>query len=286
MLKTALKPRWIAALVLALAVATVFVLLSQWQFSASKSDAPPPTSQTETVRPLTESFKPGVPMLATEADQMVTFEGRFDPSHQVLVHDRLNEGDKGYWVVTGFTVADAPKLDGEAVMIPVVRGWVADPADATAAPEGEATVVGRLLPSEAPEAEHPVPGQVPTLSVAQLINLWDMPSYSAFVTATDLTVGGEDLGDGTAGTQMRGVVVGAQPQETPVNWMNVFYAVEWVVFAGFAIFLWWRLVADDYRRTLEEQEFAAAEARYRAGLDVGGTQDGAPNGAPRNEVSP
>jgi hypothetical protein len=26
-----------------------------------------------------------------------------------------------------------------------------------------------------------------------------------------------------------------------------------VVFAGFALFIWWRLVKDDYRRDLEEQ---------------------------------
>ncbi|EMY35454.1 hypothetical protein D477_004027 [Arthrobacter crystallopoietes BAB-32] len=285
-MKTALKPRWIAALVLALAIATVFVLLSQWQFSASRSEAPPPPSQTETVRPLTESFQPGTPMAASEADQMVSFSGRFRPQDQVLVQDRLHEGDNGYWVVTGFAVDGAPQLDGEDVMIPVVRGWIADPADATAAPEGEATVVGRLLPTEAPAAERPVPGQVPTLSVAELINLWDAPSYSGFVTATALTVAGEDLGDGTAGTDLRPVVVGAQPQETPINWMNVFYAVEWVVFAGFAIFLWWRLVADDYRRTLEDEEFAAAEARYQAGQDAGDEQDGASTNAPRNEVSP
>jgi hypothetical protein len=28
--------------------------------------------------------------------------------------------------------------------------------------------------------------------------------------------------------------------------------VEWVVFAGFALFIWWRLVKDDYRRDLED----------------------------------
>jgi len=45
--------------------------------------------------------------------------------------------------------------------------------------------------------------------------------------------------------------------------MNVFYAVEWVVFAGFAFFLWWRLVADDHRRTLEARE--EAENQTQAG---------------------
>jgi len=30
--------------------------------------------------------------------------------------------------------------------------------------------------------------------------------------------------------------------------------VEWIVFAGFALFIWWRLVKDDYQRSLEDQE--------------------------------
>ena len=27
--------------------------------------------------------------------------------------------------------------------------------------------------------------------------------------------------------------------EVELNWVNLFYAAEWVVFAGFAIFLWY-----------------------------------------------
>lgn len=277
MLKTALKPRWIAALVLALVVSTVFVLLSQWQFSASQNESPPPPGQTETVQPLIEVFEPGTPMHMSQADQMVSLDGRFRPADQVLVQTRLQDGEEGYWVVTAFTVDGAPEQNGEEVLIPVVRGWVADPADATTAPEGETTVVGRLLPTEAPVPGQTPPGEVPTLSVAELINLWNAPAYAGFVVGTDFTVAGEDLGTATAGTAMEPVVVDPQPQETPVNWMNIFYAVEWVVFAGFAIFLWWRLVADDYRRTLEDEEFAAEEARYLAGLQ-GGTDK-------NNEVS-
>jgi hypothetical protein len=29
-----------------------------------------------------------------------------------------------------------------------------------------------------------------------------------------------------------------------VNWLTLFYALEWALFAGFAVFLWWRLVED------------------------------------------
>ena len=247
MLKTALQPRWIAGLLFALAISTAFVLLSQWQFSSAETEESAAPRATEDVLPLAEAFTPGKPIFESEADQMVSFTGSFEPEKSVIVDQRLQDGEEGYWVVTAFKVDGAPS--GE--VIPVVRGWVEDPDDAEPAPEGAAAVVGRLLPSEAPVAQTPVEGRVPTLSTAELVNLWDTPSYSAFVTAHELTV------DGTAPEtgSMQPVLVDAQPDETPVNWLNIFYALEWIVFAGFSVFLWWRLVADDYQRSLEDDEY-------------------------------
>ena len=246
MLKTALQLRWIAALLLALAISTVFVLLSQWQFSTAESELPPSTDRTETVRPLTEIFTPGVELYGTTADQMVSMTGSFRTDDTVLIDNRLYDGDKGYWVVTAFTVDGAPN---DAV-ISVVRGWVAEPGDAVPAPEGEASVTGRLLPPEAPIPEPIEDGILPSLASAELINVWDTPGYSAFVTADEITVNGEAADAGN----MQVVDVQAQPQETSVNWMNIFYAIEWVVFAGFSVFLWWRLVADAHRRSLEDDD--------------------------------
>ncbi|KAD4060390.1 SURF1 family protein [Arthrobacter yangruifuii] len=247
MLKTALQPRWIAGLLFALVLSTVFVLLSQWQFSSAESgDAGEPRA-TEEVRPLTEAFTPGKPMYETEADQMVSFTGSFDPDKSVLVEQRLQDGETGYWAVTAFNVDGAPS--GE--FIPVVRGWVPDPDDVSPVPTGDAAVVGRLLPSEAPLAATPEEGRVSALSTAELINLWDAPAYSAFVTASEITVDGSPVDSGS----MEPVQVSAQPEDTPVNWLNIFYALEWIVFAGFSVFLWWRLVADEYQRSLEDDEY-------------------------------
>ncbi|WP_237687380.1 SURF1 family protein [Arthrobacter jiangjiafuii] len=246
MLKTALQPRWIAGLLFALAISTVFVFLSQWQFSTAESDLPPSSSATEEVRPLTEVFTPGVELYGTTADQMVSMTGTFRAEDTVLIDNRLYDGDEGYWVVTALAVDGAP----DGAVMPVVRGWIADPADLAPAPEGQVDVVGRLLPPEAPLPEPAADGILPSLASSELINVWDTPGYAAFVTADEITVNGEAANSGG----MRVVDVGAQPQETTVNWMNIFYALEWVVFAGFSVFLWWRLVADAYRRSLEDDD--------------------------------
>ena len=251
MLKTALKPRWILSLIFAMAIAALFVLLSQWQFSRSQDSAPPPPSTTEQVQPLTTVFQPGVPMTAGVADQMVRMEGRFLPDTRVLVQGRLQEDRDGFWVVSAFEVAESGR---SVAVLPVVHGWIPDAESASRVPEhvGEAVVEGRLLPTEAPVVQRPVPGQVPTLSVAQLINVWDVPAvYSGFVVSFETVLDGSTV---QPEAPLEAVRVGPQPQETPVNWLNIFYAVEWFVFAGFAFFLWWRLVADDHRRTLEEEQ--------------------------------
>lgn len=246
MLKTALQPRWIAGLLLALAVSTVFVLLSEWQFSAAENEGAPPVADTEQVRPLTEVFTPGVPLYASQADQIVTFTGSFQPEDQVLIDNRLLDGEEGYWVVTAFDVDGAP----DEAAIPVVRGWTEDASAAGTAPVGEVTITGRLLPPEAPIAG-PVPdGTIAALSSAELGNIWDEQLYSAFVTAHETLVDGVPAESG-----LETVTVAPQPQETTINWLNIFYAVEWVVFAGFAVFLWWRLLADSYQRSLEEDEY-------------------------------
>jgi cytochrome oxidase assembly protein ShyY1 len=272
-LKTALRPAWIAGLILALVVSGIFVLLGKWQMDNAAS-APPPLTQTETPVPLTGHFQPGTAMFGTQADQVVTMTGRFVPGTDVFVHPRLQGEREGYWAVTAFAVDGAPADE----VIPVVRGWTDDPAETDPAPEGQLHVTGRLMPAEGPQPEgmeRTEHGYVlANLSSAELINLWDIPSYAGFVVAFDVLAGGgpddgagqdagaagaagadgREVGAMSAGGELEPVTVGAQPQETTYNWMNIFYAVEWLVFAGFALYLWWRFLRDDVNREREEEQ--------------------------------
>lgn len=252
-LKTAVKPKWIAALVFALAVAAVFVLLSQWQFSRSTQTGVAPPSVTEKVQPLLKTIQPGRPLLGSEEGQLVTATGHFDASKQVVVQSRMQDGKSGFWVVTAFVVDGAAKLTGQAatdeVVIPVARGWIPDAAAAKAPPAGTVALEGRLLNSEGPVLDKNLPGgQVSALSSAELTNLWQTTTYAAFVVSYQEQVAGNDVGAAASHGDLVRITVTATDQNGKVNWLNIFYAVEWVVFAGFAVFMWWRLVADDYRR--------------------------------------
>ena len=258
MLKTALKPRWIAGLVFAIVVSGVFVLLSQWQFGRSTQPEVTVSATTEEPKSLTTVLQPGDFFPGSVADQVVTATGSYDPQKQVLVPGRLNDGATGYWIVSALAVNDAPVLTGAGASpqtwIPVARGWVADAAQAGAPPSGTIELTGRLLPSEAPlPGTAPEPGRATAVSVAELINAWEVSSYPGFVAATSETAAGTDVSAAAVNGDLKPLNIGPQPPAQQVNWLNLFYSVEWIVFAGFALFIWWRMVKDDYRRDLEDE---------------------------------
>ena len=131
---------------------------------------------------------------------------------------------------------------------------MADPDDAGAPPSGAVQLTGRLHAVRIAAAETaPGPGRATAVSVAELINDWDVSSYPGFIAATSEVAGGSDLGAAADGGDLKPLNIGPQPPAQKVNWLNLFYSLEWVVFAGFALFIWWRLVKDDYRRDLEEE---------------------------------
>ena len=197
-------------LVLALVLATVFVVLSTWQFGQSTTETGQTPQDTENPVPLTEIYEPGTAISIEQADRIVELSGKFVEDTQIMVSERLRDGEEGYWAVAAFAVDGSPSDE----VIPVVRGWsethdgVGDP------PSGPLELQGRLLPTEAPgdtPRDEPV-GVLPTLSVAELINLWDVDSYSGFV----VDFSEEAMGD----SPLEPIWVGPQPEGEEINWLN------------------------------------------------------------------
>ncbi len=213
----------------AIAISGVFVLLSQWQFGRSTQAEAPVSTTTEDTRQLTSVLQPGGFFPGSVADQIVSATGSYDPQKQVLVPGRLNDGAKGYWIVSAFAVKDAPVLKGAGATpqtwIPVARGWVADPADAVAPPSGTIELTGRLLPSESPLPHtDPGPGRASAVSVAELINDWNVSSYPGFVAARTELSGGTDVGASATSSAVKPLLIGPQPPAQQVNWLNLFYS--------------------------------------------------------------
>ncbi|MDH6277644.1 surfeit locus 1 family protein [Aurantimicrobium minutum] len=252
MLRTALKVRWIAFLLLVMGAAAAFAWLGQWQLERAIIASQPVDAESETIIPLVELQEPGIAPSEIASGHMTEVTGYLYPDSYTVLTGRLNYGEAGYWLVGRFLTEEGS--------LPIALGWAADEAtvlavqdELNAAPSSEpAVVTGRFMPTEAPVVPEGEQGPFveSTLSVASLVNLWPDfagPVYEGYLVADDAPAGLD-------------VIESIPPMnEGSVNWLNIFYAVEWVVFAGFAFFIWWRLVKDAYERELEEKALLEAK---------------------------
>ncbi|MEV7732401.1 SURF1 family protein [Streptomyces sp. NPDC088921] len=231
-----LTPRWFGINVFVLLAIPFCIFMGSWQLSrfedrmtASRdAEQQVTTDAREVARPLAELL----PVDKATSGKQATATGRYD--RQLLVPDRQLDDRDGYYVLTLL------RTDGGKAL-PVVRGWLPgtpDPAKAPAAPKGEVTVTGALQASETPgdngvSAQGGLPaGQTSAISAASLINLVPYGVYDAWVT----------LNTGDSGMT---AVPATAPADSGLDlkaFQNLGYTGEWFVFAGFVVFMWFRLL--------------------------------------------
>ncbi|MBT2474630.1 SURF1 family protein [Microbacterium sp. ISL-103] len=245
-----LRGRWIGMLVLCLVVAGVFAWLGQWQLERAIDTDPPPAGVTEQVRPLADVVEPGAYLPEPLVGQKVETSGTWIADDFLVVSSRFNDDVEGYWVTGQLRVA-------ERTSIAVAIGWTADRAVAEAAVEklnagdAEASITGRVISDEGPSVPpKDDPQRMDRMSTAALLSHWHdtdaLDVYRPYLASTTAQAGLTDISSP------------APEEQSPVNWLNVFYAVEWAIFAGFAFYLWYRLAKDAWEREVEEFDDAHA----------------------------
>ncbi|MFF0161748.1 SURF1 family protein [Streptomyces sp. NPDC005263] len=231
-----LTPRWWGINVFVLLAIPFCVFMGSWQLSRFEgrmqdqrsAETQAATSAREAARPLSEML----PVDKATSGRQVTATGRY--GKQLLIPGRELDDRDGYYVLTLL------RVDGGKAL-PVVRGWLPgspDPAKVPAAPRGEVTVTGALQASETPgdngvSAQGGLPaGQTAAISAASLVNLVPYDVYDAWVTLTRADSG-------------MTAVPAAAPADTGLDlkaFQNLGYTGEWFVFAGFVVFMWFRLL--------------------------------------------
>ena len=218
--------KWIGLSILALAVIAAFGVLSAWQWQRAQRD-----EVVASAVPAGEVFVAGDPLAASSYGTVVSASGTYDSAHQVVVV----HGNGTFWVVTPLQPSS-----GEA--IPVARATVTsldDPAVADVT-SGIVTVTGVAQPYEGD------PGTPSTLPVGQTERL----------TASGLALPYPAAGGWIAlQSQTPAAAVAAAPVLPPVTQQaggnlrlqNASYAVQWLLFAGFVVFFWARMLRDDLR---------------------------------------
>lgn len=241
-----LRGRWIGMLLLCLVVAGVFAWLGQWQLERAIDTDPPPAGATEQVRPLSEVIEPGEYLAEPLVGQRVETSGTWIADDFLIVSGRFNDDAEGYWVTGQLRVA-------ERTSIAVAIGWApdretADAAVADLAASADGTVVdvaGRIISDEGPAVPpRDDPDRIDRMSTAALLSRWhdtaQLDVYRPYLAASEATAGLTDISSP------------APEEQSPINWLNIFYAVEWAIFAGFAFYLWYRLAKDAWEREVEE----------------------------------
>lgn len=254
MIRTALKPTWLLLLALLVAILVSFYQLGMWQLGVSSNEASREHAQEQAARatePLGEVMTPQQAFPQDGAGLSVRAQGTYAGELQFLVPGRLLEGRAGYWVVTPL------RTTGEAAsgLLPVVRGFVPDPAAADVPSTGPVTLVGTLAPAESPVGGELPEGQRGAIDTADLVNDWDDPVYNGFV----FLVEEEPSLTSASVERVPPPVFG----ESGIVWRNFGYGIQWFVFAAFACYMYYRFLKD-----ATERDRSAATATTRQGEPV------------------
>lgn len=239
-----------------LAAAVVFLIgcviagLWQWGVAQDRGSKSMTDSINRPVVALDSILRPQQTFPSDGSLQPVRFQGHYDPSRQVLVSGRILHGVKGYWVVTPVVV------DGTGARIPVVRGFVAKPSEATKPNTEPVTVTGALAPGEAPSSDSTPAGQLTSVDLASMLTKWGGNIYNGFVFLTH-----EQPAMHTPSVRS---FPPPKPGDTGLSLVNAGYALQWWSFAGFAVFLYFRELR---REAHPELRAGPAEPDNRDGSD-------------------
>ena len=253
----------------AVAAVVVAVLLGSWQLgawqehrqdrSATLADAAPV--------PLGDVLGPDDVFPADGVGRPVELTGEWLSDSFVYVADRTLEGRNGFWmVVPVLTCGTSGAGCDQPAAIPVVTGWTPtmDPAvdDAAEPPTGTVELTGWLQPGEGAEDPDGDPADrvLASLRIAELSQRVDADLYGGYVIL-------ESPADVRGG--LSAVTPDSLPEApTSTGLRNLLYGVEWWLFAGFAVFLWWRWTKDEVEAVRARESVAVTSVSADAGTDA------------------
>jgi surfeit locus 1 family protein len=224
---------------LGLVVAAVMVVLGLWQLDVYHSQGRAAADQRASAPAVAvgDVARAGQPV-PDGYGRTVTFSGTYLADTQVLVPVADRPGR--------FRVLTALRLDNGDVL-PVVRGVVATPTP-PGPPASEQRGSGLLLPSEeAPTGDLPA-GQISAVRLTSLAQTWPGPLVSGFVTLAPSAAAAQGLE--------------AAPVTLPEGsgrLRNGAYALQWWVFAAFAVGLAVRAARDQELGALEVADLTPEE---------------------------
>ena len=269
---TARQPRYLVGLGLAILAAIIFGLLANWQWSRTLTPIPAPPQQFESA-PLQDLIEPGGILPAELINRPVTFVAQIDFSTTQIIAGRRqllgqDQTVSGYWLVANSIPQPIEGQGDETARIQesltVALYFSAELNELERLQQSLSVLADKTSSAieldgvlAAPEGPRPLESPaLRSLSLAQLVNLYSsetLRSYPAVVILSQLSA--QRVSSYLLERQIEvlpainPILVRYLDEEFEINWLTAFYAVEWLIFAGIAFYIWWRLVSDARSRS-------------------------------------
>jgi surfeit locus 1 family protein len=237
--RMARQPRWIAGLLAILVLAGGFAFLAQWQIGRAVAEATVVEVDSETPVAIQQLLQPMTPQTADDGGRRVKVTGTWT-QQSTVIFGRTQDGVEGQWLVRNMVV------DGSCLPVAVGFAVTIDPADFIVVDDSPSEISGRLVPSDDILAHDIQSDRREIVASADFINEWKCASIFDGYVVLDQAV-----------APLETIHAAPPVPQAVLNWLNIFYAIEWIAFALFALYFWYRLVKDAVERESEND----AEAR-------------------------
>ncbi len=233
--RTAITPRWLLALAALVAFIVACFFLGQWQWNRTQDILAAERASVAQPVDLREIVNADQTWENANIGRQVIVNGEFT-GDEVLLPNRTYRGEAGTWTITRFQLNS-----GESIA--VVRGWL---------PNDEISPPIRLEPTQIAGVLHPNEDfyegantdRIVTISAPALAEEWGTRLIDGYVMLQEL-----DpvllAADAPAPVIVPPTV---QVGDAPFPLQNFFYAIQWWIFAAFAIFVYGRWLYLDAKR--------------------------------------
>ena len=231
--RTAITPRWLVALAALIAFIVACIFLGQWQWDRTQDILAAERSAAAEPIALEELINDDGTWSNANIGRTVTLDGAF-AAQELKLPNREFQGQSGSWIVTRFELDSGNSLA-------VMRGLLPDGSEIPPTGAKAIQLEGVLHPNEA-FYEGANQNSIVTVDSAAIAAEWGTDLIDGYVMLQDQDPEASDRGNLVI------VPPTVQVGDAPFPLQNFFYAIQWWIFAAFAIFVYARWLYLDAKK--------------------------------------